>query len=73
MRSHVLGCEDGRLRFPRRALVLAVAAIVSLFTVPKPEAEIASLIWNKESLQLPPAIREKSRGLRSPALWWAIV
>jgi SSS family solute:Na+ symporter len=54
-------------------LCMAVCAIVSLITRPKPESEISSLIWTKESLRLPPEEREKSKGLRNPTLWWAIV
>lgn len=52
---------------------MAACAIVSLMTKPKPEAELQGLIWNKESLHLPPDQREKQRGLRSPFLWWAII
>jgi SSS family solute:Na+ symporter len=47
--------------------------LVSFFTKPKPEAELAGLIWNKESLRLPPDQRNLYRGLRSPLFWWAIV
>ena len=52
---------------------MAVCAAVSLFTQAKPEEEIKGLIWNKESLRLPEAIRAKMRGFQSPFLWWAIV
>jgi len=52
---------------------MLVGIVVSLVTQPKPDAEIAGLIWNRRSLSLPPEIREKSRGLRSPFLWWAII
>jgi SSS family solute:Na+ symporter len=52
---------------------MAACAAVSLVTRPKPEAELAGLIWNKESLQLPEVERAKYRGLRNPLFWWAIV
>jgi len=52
---------------------MAACAAVSLLTRPKPEAELAGLIWNKESLLLPETEREQNRGLRSPFLWWAII
>jgi len=46
---------------------------VSLLTKPKPEAELAGLIWNKESLRLLPHERDQQRGLRNPFIWWAII
>jgi SSS family solute:Na+ symporter len=46
---------------------------VSLVTKPKPEAELAGMIWNKESLKMPPDLRRTMRGWRRPVLWWAIV
>jgi SSS family solute:Na+ symporter len=52
---------------------MAVCAVVSVLTRPKPEAELTGLIWNRESLSLPPEERAMCRGLRSPLLWWAIV
>lgn len=52
-------------------LCMAIGVIVSLFTVPKPAAELKGLVWNVESLRLPREMREQSGGLRSPALWWA--
>jgi len=52
---------------------MATAVVVSLFTTPRPEAEIRHLIWNKESLKLPPDQREKMRGLKNPVFWWALV
>jgi solute:Na+ symporter, SSS family len=52
---------------------MGVCAVISLLTTPKSEAELAGLIWNKESMRLPPEQRAQSRGLRSPFLWWAIV
>ncbi len=52
---------------------MGVCVIVSLCTRAKPEAEIRSLIWNKESLRLPLEMRGQMRGLRNPTLWWALV
>jgi SSS family solute:Na+ symporter len=52
---------------------IIVCMVVSLFTVPKPAYELKGLIWNKESLRLPPEERDRYRGLRSPFLWWAII
>jgi SSS family solute:Na+ symporter len=46
---------------------------VSLMTKPKPAAELQGLIWNKESLSLPPELKATMTGLRNPTLWWAIV
>jgi solute:Na+ symporter, SSS family len=54
------------------ACVVACIA-VSLFTTPKPESELVGLIWNKESMRLPPEQRAMSRGLRNPLIWWALV
>ena len=54
-------------------ICMAVCAIVSLLTKPKPESELAGLIWNKESLQLPPDQRALMTGLRRPIIWWALV
>jgi SSS family solute:Na+ symporter len=54
-------------------LCMAVCALVSVFTRPKPDAELVGLIWNKESLRLPADQRRLYRGLRSPLVWWAIV
>ncbi len=52
---------------------MVVGVIVSLFTKGKPVAEIETLIWNKESLRVPAELRRKMHGLKSPALWWAVV
>jgi SSS family solute:Na+ symporter len=54
-------------------ICMAACAAVSLMTTPKPEAELDGLIWNRESLQLPPQLRSTMRGLRRPGLWWALV
>jgi len=52
---------------------MLVGAVVSLFTKAKPPDEIKTLIWNRESLRLPAALRHKMRGVRNPTYWWAIV
>jgi len=54
-------------------ICIAVCVIVSLATKAKPESELTGLIWNKESLQLPPEQRSLMRGLRRPVIWWALV
>jgi SSS family solute:Na+ symporter len=54
-------------------ICMAVCAIVSLFTKSKSESELKGLIWNKESLFLPPEQRALMRGLRRPIIWWALV
>ncbi len=54
-------------------ICMAVCAIVSLLTKPKPETELKGLIWNKESLLLPPEQRALMRGWRRPIFWWALV
>jgi len=50
-----------------------VAVVVSLCTKPKPAHELEGLIWNKASLTLPKEQRAMMRGLRNPAIWWALV
>jgi SSS family solute:Na+ symporter len=52
---------------------MLACVVVSLFTSPRPESEIRSLIWNRESLKVPEALRARRGWLRSPFLWWAIV
>lgn len=52
---------------------MALCAMVSLLTKPKPEAELEGLIWNKESLSLPIEQRAQQRGLRNPFIWWALI
>ncbi len=52
---------------------MLVGIVVSLLTNPKPEKELQGLIWNKESLRLPEHMRDQMRGVRNPALWWAMV
>lgn len=52
---------------------MIMCALVSLVTKPKTEAELAGLIWNKESLRLRPEERYQQRGFRNPFIWWAVV
>jgi len=52
---------------------MVIGVVVSLFTRPKPFEEVKGLIWNVDSLRLPKEQRARTSGLRSPALWWAIV
>lgn len=52
---------------------MVACAAVSIVTAPKPETELAGLIWNKESLSLPPEQRAQQRGLRNPFIWWAVI
>ncbi len=52
---------------------MAACALVSLVTKPKSEAELEGMIWNRDSLRLPPEMRERMRGVRNPAVWWAIL
>jgi solute:Na+ symporter, SSS family len=54
-------------------ICIAACIGVSLMTKPKAESELVGLIWNKESLHMPPQLRATMRGLRRPAIWWAIV
>jgi SSS family solute:Na+ symporter len=54
-------------------LCMAIGVLVSLVTRPAPEERLEGLIWNRESLRLPPEQRATLRGLRSPTLWWAII
>ncbi|MGB9587913.1 MAG: sodium:solute symporter family transporter, partial [Armatimonadota bacterium] len=52
---------------------IAIGILISLVTRPKSDKELKGLIWNRDSLQLPEAFRHRMRGLRNPAIWWAIV
>src|SRR3954447_10124932 len=52
---------------------MAACAAVSLVTEAKPDSQLAGLIWDKESLQLPPDERRQYTGLRNPLLWWVIL
>jgi solute:Na+ symporter, SSS family len=52
---------------------MLVCGVVSLITKPKSDLELTGLVWNKESLSLPPELREQQRGLRNPFIWWLII
>ncbi|MCX6359668.1 MAG: sodium/solute symporter [Armatimonadetes bacterium] len=52
---------------------MAVCAAVSLVTRPRSAEELTGLIWTRDSLRLPMEMREKMRGIRNPALWWAVL
>jgi SSS family solute:Na+ symporter len=52
---------------------MLVCVVVSLLTTPQPSEKLKGLIWNKESLRLPSALRARSRGLRNPLFWWLII
>ncbi len=52
---------------------IVLGVIVSLMTKPKTDEELEGLIWNKESLVLPKESRQQMRGLKNPAIWWAVV
>ncbi len=52
---------------------IAAGIVVSLCTTPKRDEELAGLIWNRESLRSAVGEAHLHRGLRSPALWWALV
>jgi SSS family solute:Na+ symporter len=54
-------------------LCMLVCVLVSLYTKPKPAAELEGMIWNRQSLFLPTEQRKLYRGLRRPFLWWAII
>lgn len=54
-------------------ICMAACVIVSLATPAKPDSELVGLIWNKESLRLPPDERKRYSGLRNPLLWCVIV
>lgn len=76
--SLILESYVGSLSFMNRTgivfwVCLGVCTVVSLLTKPKPESELEGLIWNVESLKMPPQLRTTVRGLRRPGLWWAIV
>jgi SSS family solute:Na+ symporter len=52
---------------------ILIGIVVSLATTPKSDKELEGLIWNRESMRLPPGQRTLNRGLRSPFLWWALI
>jgi SSS family solute:Na+ symporter len=49
-------------------ICIITTVIVSLLTKPEPEKRLEGLIWNKESLRLPPDQRANMHGLMNPAL-----
>ena len=59
------------------SLVFALSGIffviVSLFTKPKPRAELVGVIWTPAALRVSPEERAKNRGWRSLTLWWALM
>ena len=54
-------------------LCVSIGVTVSLVSKPKPDSELAGLVWTRDSLRLPPGLREKMTGLRSPALWYLVI
>jgi len=52
---------------------MLLCTVVSLMTRPKPDSELAGLIWNRQSLSLPAAERSLQRGWRNPFIWWLII
>ena len=54
-------------------LCMLIGVAVSWATKPKPESELAGLVWNPDSLRLPPGLRERMRGLRNPAFWYLAI
>jgi SSS family solute:Na+ symporter len=54
-------------------ICMMACALVSLVTKPKSDAELLGLIWNKDSLQLPPDERQRYTGFRNPLVWCVIV
>lgn len=52
---------------------VVVCAVVSLLTPAPLAADLEGLIWNKASLRLRSSERAQQRGLRNPAIWWALV
>ncbi len=52
---------------------MAMCVVVSLLTIPKPEAELKGLIWDRASMSLPPGQQEQQRGWRNPFIWWTII
>jgi SSS family solute:Na+ symporter len=53
-------------------ICIVVAIVVSLMTKPESEERLKGLIWNKESLSLPPDQRAEMHALLNPALWAGI-
>jgi SSS family solute:Na+ symporter len=52
---------------------MAVCAVVSVLSQPKPKEEIEGLIWSRESLRLPEALRHRMHGFKNPVVWWVPV
>jgi len=52
---------------------MLLGVVVSVCTKPNPEKNLEGLIWNRESLTLPKGRKAQMRGLRNPAIWWALV
>src|SRR5690606_7847053 len=52
---------------------MAICVVLSLLTKTKPAADLAGLIWNKESLTLLPEERDQQKGWKNPAIWWALI
>ena len=76
--SAVLKLEYPQMPFLNRSGIvfwtcMAVCVAISLVTKPKPESELGGLIWNRESLYMPPQLRATMHGLRRPGLWWTII
>ncbi len=49
---------------------MAICVAVSYATPFKSSAEIEKLIWNRDSLRLPPEEAKQYRGWRRPMIWW---
>ncbi len=63
--------------FNHRALAawifcMLVMITTSLLTTPLPKEKIEGIIWNKSYLSLPPAERQKYRGLKDWRIWWLL-
>ncbi|MHA4808960.1 sodium:solute symporter family transporter [Flavitalea flava] len=52
---------------------MLVCWIVSLFTAPKPEAELKGLIWSRAILRMPEDERKFNRGWRNTGMWWFLI
>jgi len=54
-----------------QAVLAVLMIVVSLYTRPKPQHEIASLLWTKDKLFLPPG-EPKRPFFKSVGFWWAL-
>jgi SSS family solute:Na+ symporter len=54
-------------------LCVLLGIAVSLCTRGKSEAELAGLVWNVDSLKLPPEMRHSMRGWRNPLFWYLAI